>query len=58
MQSTTSPQPAQQDEMGRRFTKRIGSTIYRVTVHFKPDAKETLEDKLLRLMENEVRESG
>jgi hypothetical protein len=38
------------------FQKRIGSTTYRVIVHFNEAAKETAEDKLLRLMESEVRE--
>jgi hypothetical protein len=38
------------------FQKRIGSTTYRVIVHFSETAKETAEDKLIRLMEREVRE--
>jgi len=37
-----------------RFTKRIGSTVYKVEVHFKQDAKETLGEKILRLIEREV----
>ena len=41
-----------------RFTKRIGSTVYKVEVHFKQDAKETMEDKLLRLIESEVKKQG
>jgi hypothetical protein len=35
--------------------KRIGSTTYVVNVHFCENAKETLEDKILRLIESEVR---
>ena len=31
--------------------KRIGSTNYIVSVHFSQSGKETLEEKLLRLME-------
>jgi hypothetical protein len=34
--------------------KRCGSTTYVVSVHFCEDAEETLEQKLLRLMEREV----
>ena len=34
--------------------KRIGSTTYKVSVHFSETSKETMEDKLLRLMEREV----
>ena len=37
------------------FTKRIGSTVYAVSVHFNQSSKETIEDKILRLMESEVR---
>ena len=37
-----------------RFTKRIGSTVYTVAVYFKQDAKETLEDKVFRLIESGV----
>ena len=35
--------------------KRIGSTTYVVNVRFCENAKETLEQKLLRLIESEVR---
>jgi hypothetical protein len=38
--------------------QRIGSTVYRVTVHFSPTSTDTIEDKLLRLMESEVRDSA
>ena len=41
-----------------KYEKRIGSTVYRVTVHFSRTSTETIEDKLLRLMESEVRESA
>jgi len=34
--------------------KRIGATTYIVTVHFSKTSKETLEDKILRLIEREV----
>ena len=38
--------------------KRIGSTVYHVTVHFSETSKETMEDKILRLIEREVRDSA
>jgi hypothetical protein len=38
--------------------KRIASTTYEVSVHFSKDSKETLEDKLLRLIEREVKNSA
>ena len=40
------------------LTKRIGSTTYVVAVHFSRTSKETLEDKLLRLMEREVKDAA
>ena len=37
-----------------KLLERIGSTTYEVTVHFSKTSKETMEDKLLRLIEREV----
>jgi hypothetical protein len=37
-----------------RFTKRLGSTVYEVNVCFNQDAKETMEDKIMRLIRNEA----
>lgn len=34
--------------------KRIGSTVYEVRVRFNPDAKETMDDKILRLVRNDL----
>ena len=36
------------------LTKRIGSTTYTVSVHFNRGSKESVEDKILRLIEREV----
>ena len=36
-----------------QFTKRIGSTVYKVGLFFNQDAKETMDDKILRLIKNE-----
>jgi hypothetical protein len=58
MQNDVTAATTRESEKPPTFQKRIGSTVYRVTVHFNPDAKETIEDKLLRLMESEVRESA
>jgi len=41
-----------------KLLRRIGSTTVEVTVHFSNTETETLEDKLLRLMEREVRKSA
>ena len=41
-----------------KLLRRIGSTTVEVTIHFSKTNTETLEDKLLRLMEREVRKSA
>ena len=47
---TTNPEPLV-------LRRRIGSTTYRVRIFFNPDAKETLDDKVLRLLKNELQSS-
>jgi hypothetical protein len=37
-----------------KLLNRIGSTTYEVSVHFSKTSKETLEDKILRLIEREA----
>ena len=37
-----------------RFTQRIGSTVYRVSVFFPAEETETLEAKILRLVKNDL----
>jgi len=41
-----------------KLLKRIGSTTYEVTVHFSERSNETFEDKILRLIEREVRKNA
>ncbi len=36
------------------LTRRIGGTVYKVRVHTSDTAKETMEDKILRIIRNEV----
>ena len=43
---------------GGRFSKRIGSTTYLVSVHFSKTSKETFEDKMMRFVESEVRKTA
>ena len=47
------PKAAQTREAGA-FTKRIGSTVYRVSVYFSDTSAETARDKILRLVKNEA----
>jgi hypothetical protein len=38
-----------------RFSQRIGSTIYRVAMYFPDKETEPLEDKILRLIKNDLK---
>ena len=40
------------------ITRRIGSTTYKLKVFFSETAKETMEDKILRMIKNEVSTKG
>jgi hypothetical protein len=37
-----------------RFCQRICSTVYTVNIHFKEGSKETLEDKMYRMMKSDL----
>ena len=39
------------------LVKRIGKTTYHVKVHFNPAARETMSDKIVRMLRNEVRQN-
>lgn len=36
------------------LTQRIGQTTYKVNVHFSETSKETIGDKIIRIIENEA----
>ena len=37
-----------------RLTKRIGQTTYKVNIHFSETSKETMSDKIIRLIQSEA----
>ena len=39
------------------FTRKIGKTTYQVSVHFSETSKETLDDKIKRLILNDLAEN-
>ena len=41
-----------------RFSQRIGSTLYEVNVYFCEAGKESLEDKIVRLVSNGALKNG
>ena len=53
MKSSTTETKAEQPD----FVKRIGKTTYQVKVHFNPNSKETMSDKIIRMLRNEVQQS-
>ena len=46
--TNTSPKAEQPD-----LVKRIGKTTYQVKVHFNPNSRETMQDKIIRMLKNE-----
>ena len=40
------------------FTKRIGQTTYVVRFHYNENARETMQEKINRMLVNEVNRSG
>ena len=36
------------------ITKRIGQTIYKVHIHFSKSSKETINDKIIRIIKNDI----
>lgn len=43
-----------QKDQGTTVKKKIGNTTYEVVVHFSETSKETMEDKIKRMMKNDV----
>lgn len=42
------------ETQGYTFTKKIGQTVYVVRYHFNEDAKETMQEKINRMLMTEV----
>ena len=53
-QMATTPAVNRAVEPGLVLRKRIGSTDYRIAVHFSQTSRETMNDKILRLIRNEA----
>ena len=49
----TAANPIQGDKP-MRLTKRIDRTTYKVSVHFSRTSKETMGDKIIRMIQNEA----
>lgn len=55
MNNTPIQQPVSKFDMPPCVRKTIDKTTYLVRIHFSETAKETLQDKILRLLREEVR---
>ena len=54
MHKISKPVKIQRDADTSRFTKRIGSTLYKVNVYFSKETSENINDKIFRLAKNEL----
>jgi hypothetical protein len=57
MNTPNTPVKARQAQQ-HDIVKRIGKTTYRVSIHFSETSKETMTDKIIRLLRNEMSQSG
>jgi len=55
--ATETPCTVSTAEPAGTFTKRIGNTTYTVNVYSNPNSKETFNDKLLRIIKNDIASS-
>ena len=51
-------QKTQTEQTAPSLVKKIGNTTYIVNVHFKENAKETLQQKIERMLKDEVKYSA
>jgi len=52
--NTTTNQAVKAPQEPYRFTKRLGSTTFRVAVHFSRTSRETANDKIARLIRSDA----
>ena len=55
MSENTTPTKAPKKTPAGSFNMRVGSTTYIVGVHFSKESEDTLEDKVKRLMRDDVK---
>ena len=44
----------QNNETSNTFTKKIGAVMYKVEVYFSQNSKENFNDKLMRVIKNDI----
>jgi len=55
MQENKKMMPVPETQNSGSFTMKVGRTTFLVGLHFSETSKETLEDKVKRLIENDVK---
>jgi len=54
MTSNTATAPKTQQEPPYKFSRKIGATNYIVSVNFSKTSRESINDKIMRLIKNEI----
>lgn len=54
MPAVTADSTIERTDKPLHITKRIGSTTYKVSIHFSRTSRETMGDKLVRLIERDA----
>ncbi len=58
MEQVAAKTKAAQTSLAGTFSVKLGKTTYVVGVHFRQTAKDTLEDKMKRLMQDDVKSAN
>ena len=58
MAKTKNAAPTTTEQTAPVLIRKIGNTTYMVGIHFSQASKETMDDKLLRLIKNDIRNAA
>ncbi len=58
MEKTKNAAPTTTEQTAPVIVRKIGKTTYTVGIHFSRTSKETMDDKVLRLIRNDIRNTA
>ena len=58
MAKTKNTAPTTTEQTASVLVRKIGKTTYMVGIHFSQTSKETMDDKVLRLIKNDIRNAA
>lgn len=58
MAKTKNTAPTTTEQTASMIVRKIGKTTYMVGIHFSQTSKETMDDKVLRLIKNDIRNAA